>query len=210
MQKAEGADRVAGSSAARRARSRYRFGSCRRHEVWVALANGAVAAADAWAIPRCRETARGDADGLLLRRDRPLPVERDGACRARGHRAQRVADEQDHRAQQADRGREHEDADGVRPALRIRPFQARRARVLLTRPPPRRRGRRRARLVCRGARRRRHRASRARARIACCLPACARSGQGRGRAVSESRWPVGSSQRSSSGSCASARAIATR
>ena len=46
-----------------------------------------------------------------VRAHRRLPVDRDAAHRAAGHRLKRVPDEEDHRAEQRDRGREREDTD---------------------------------------------------------------------------------------------------
>ena len=139
---------------------------------------------------------------------RPLPVERDAANRACRHRLQRVADEQQHRSEQRGRGAEDDDPDEGRPGART----GRRARGAWWRSRsdlrgddpavrkldrPRVAGRdvgvmggddqREAELLAQGVDKVEH-----------------------ASAVSESRWPVGSSQSSRSGRWASARAIATR
>ena len=58
-----------------------------------------------------RDAAR-DRARRRVRADRPLPVERHAADGARGHRPERVTDEEEHRGEQRDRGRERHEPRG--------------------------------------------------------------------------------------------------
>ena len=162
------------------------------------------------ATPGWRGDAAGDAP-RLRRRSRPGPASRAARCARRraGHRPQRVPDEQQHRAEQRDRGGEHERrGSACGPARATQPGEREPQRRRSSRPLlARRRGRRRGSTarssaggdvgVVGGDRRARSRTRR-----------CSASIRSSTRSpVSESRWPVGSSQSSSSGRWASARAM---
>ena len=149
----------------------------------------------------------GQRAGLAVVADRALQVERHAAGRRGGHRPQRVADEEDHRAEQGDGGGEDQ---GLRGGLRraaAHPREPSRSAALTIasgaiRPSARRTWR------CQRAA-----TPRSWVAIASAKPKRSRSASSRSRtrsAVSESRWPVGSSQSSSSGDCARALASATR